>query len=193
MATWSRALALAAGLCCLAASAHPRGFHKKILFTAQRTSLEALVVMDVDGAERTRGLRAAADKDGNGKLSPAELQDLKQKVVAMATHALKLSMSGAPVPVVVQESKLSVHGDFGISDAGFSLAALLVMKHPQPVTPGLKLVIEDQAPDLSEVAVEVYQVTLADAGAAEPTRADLKPGEKLEVRLGALADRPPSP
>ena len=62
------ALVLMAGV----VEAHPRGFHKKLVLTAYRTRLEGLMTMDADGAERTRGLRAAADTDGNGKLSQDE-------------------------------------------------------------------------------------------------------------------------
>lgn len=181
---------LAGGLILLAATgaeAHPRGFHKKVVLTAWRTRLEGLLSLDADGAERTRGLRAAADADGDKKLSKDELKALQERVVKLATESLKLDISGAKVPVEVKEAKLNVHGDFTVSDAGLSVAVLMVMRHPHAVTPGMTLTVEDRAPDLSHVSVEVFQATGGDAG-AELTKGELLPAQKLKVRLGALTD-----
>lgn len=169
------------------AEAHPRGFHKKVVLTAYRTRLEGLVSLDADGAERTRGLRAAADLDGDKKLSKDELKALQDRLLKLATESLELDISGAKVPVEVKEVKLNVHADFTVSDAGLSVAALLVMKHPHAVTPGMTLTVKDRAPDLSHVAVEVFQATGGDGG-AELTKGELLPAQKLKVRLGSLVD-----
>jgi hypothetical protein len=182
-----RAAAVVFALLAVTADAHPRGFHKKLVLTAYRARLEGLMSMDADGAERTRGLRAAADADGDGKLSKSELKQLQDRVVKLAIGSLKLEISGAKIPVEVKDAKLNVHGDFTVSDSGLSVAVLLMMKHPHEVTPGMTLVVEDRAPDLSEVPVEVYQARTGDAG-VEVQKAELKVGDKMKVRLGPLAD-----
>ena len=178
------ALLLFAGV----AEAHPRGFHKKLVLTAYKTRLEGLLSMDCDGGERTRGLRAAADVDGDQKLSKAELKALQARLVKLATESLKLDISSAKVAVEVKEAKLNVRGDFTVSDAGLSVAVLMVMKHPHSVTPGMTLTVEDRAPDLSHVGLEVYQATGGDGGTGEASKVELENGQKHQVRLGVLVD-----
>ena len=187
MRTSTLSAALLVALAALTADAHPRGFHKKVVFTAYRTRIEGLLSMDVDGSERTRGLRAAADVDGDGKLSPAELKELRDRVVKLAIGSLKLEISGARIPIEVKDAKLNVHADFSTGDAGLSVAVLMVMKHPYEVKPGMTLVVEDRAPDLSDVPVEVYLAGAGDAGVLVE-KSELKLGDKLSVRLGVLAD-----
>jgi hypothetical protein len=170
-----------------AVDAHPRGFHKKLVLTAYKTRLEGLLAMDADGGERTRGLRAAADTNGDQKLSKDELKGLQDRLVKLATESLKLDISSAKVAVEVKDAKLNVRGDFTVSDAGLSLAVLLVMKHPHAVTPGMTLTVEDRAPDLSHVALEVFQATGGDAG-AEVSKVELENRKKHQVRLGVLVD-----
>ena len=170
------------------AEAHPKGFHKKVVLTVRLTSLEGLVVMDVDGSERTRGLRAAADRDGDRRLDAQEGKRLLATVQAMALRHLKVAVSGAPIPVAVKDAKLNLHGDHTVSDAGLSVALYLDQKHPHAVTPGLVLTVEDEAPDHGHVALEVHQAWGPDAGSAEPFQQELARGQRAEIRLGALTD-----
>lgn len=191
MATWSRAAALVFALAASSgapAQAHPRGFHKKIVLNAYRTRLEGLVVLDVDGAERTRGLRAAADKNGDKKLSQDELKELEQRLTTLALGSLRLTISGAPVPVAAKLTKLDVKGDFGVSDGGLSVAAMLMVRHPAPVSPGMTLLIQDKSPDLSPVTVQVFMARSVDAGTLDAQQGELEAGKAFAVRLGQLID-----
>ncbi len=144
--------------------------------------------MDVDGGDRTELIRAGADANRDGVLDPAETGALKKKLTAMATRALKLWISGYPIAIEAKDTKVSLKNDNRVGKAGLSVAVLLELKHPYAVTPGMSLWLEDTAPDLSTVEVEVIQHPAADAGPGEPpVQKTLPSGERLIVRLGALA------
>ncbi len=166
--------------------AHPQGFHTRVSLELWSTSITGLVVMDVDGGDRCELLRAGADTNRDGELDGAETAGLKKKLVTLATRALKLWISGYPVPVVVKDAKITLKEDPRVSKSGVSVAVLLEIQHPYAVTPGMSLWLEDTAPDYSTVEVEVFQHVPEDAGAPEPTRQSLASGARLKVRLGAL-------
>lgn len=167
--------------------AHPQGFHKRVSLELYSTSITGLIVMDLDSGERCELLRAGSDTNHDGTLDDAEARALKKKLTTMATRALKLWISGYPIAIQVKEAKVSLKEDPRVNKTGVSVAVLLEMRHPYAVSPGMSLWFEDTAPDLSHVEVEVFQHPAADAGGVAPTTRSMGSGERLTVRLGALA------
>ncbi|MFT3837550.1 MAG: hypothetical protein QM723_11195 [Myxococcaceae bacterium] len=180
---WAAPLVLLAS----GALAHPQGFHKKVVLNVSLYRIDGLIAMDVDGGERCRLIRDGADSNRDGQLSGDEVKALEDKLVRMATRALKLSLSGFPIPFKVKETKIDLRKDHAVTETGVSVAVLLEDPHPAAVSVGTNLQIEDSAPDLSPVRFEVNQVPPADAGVEPPSTTDLESGVKWKVRLGPLA------
>ncbi len=168
------------------AHAHPQGFHKKIVFTLTRHTVHALLVMDIDGGERCSLIRSGADLNHDGVLSTDETGVLKKRLVAMAMKSLKVGFSGAPVTLEISESKVNLHADPRVNESGLSVAVLLSLTHSPAANPGMAFEVEDTAPDLSTVNLQVFQVSAADAGAGVAFEGDAESGRKTSVRLGAL-------
>jgi hypothetical protein len=165
------------------ALAHPQGVHVKLTFTLTRVTVTGLLVMDIDSGQRCLLLREAADENRDGFLDAAETKRLEQRLVHMATRNLKLFISGAAVPVVVKETKLSLRNDKRANDTGFSLAVLTEVTHPHQVDEGMAFQVENVTPDLSPTALEVFQP-------GEPvTQAELESGKRVSVRLGNAVTR----
>ena len=171
-----------------AALAHPQGFHKKLVFTLTRLTTQGLVMMDIDGGERCELIRSGADSNHDGVLSTGEITALKQRLVAMATKSLKVSFSGAPLLLEVTESKLNLHEDPRVNPSAISVAVLFDLSHSQAANPGMAFEVEDTAPDLSPVNLQVFQAPATDAGLTAPFEADVESGHKTSIRLGALAE-----
>lgn len=169
------------------AEAHPEGFHARFAFTVTRTTLTGLLVLDVDSGERCELLRAGADLNHDGVLSKEEKRALELKLASFVTRPLKVSISGAPVPLTVQETKLNLRGDPGVTRSGLSVALLLEVHHPHEVSPGMHLEVETVTPDQSPVRLEVVQALAAGEPGPAETRLELESGKKARVRLGALA------
>lgn len=169
------------------AQGHPIGSHKRVVLTVSRYAIEGVITLDLDGSEQTALTRLGADLDKNGALEGAELTALKERLVLIAVRPLKLKLSGFPVPLEVKETKLNLRGDRSTGPTGLSVAVLFESRHPHAVTRGMALQLTDAAPDLSEVAVEVFQRTEADAGEELPVRRALASGGSFEVPLGTLA------
>jgi hypothetical protein len=168
--------------------AHPQGFHTRVTLELYSTSIVGLIAMDIDGGDRTELLRAGVDANKDGVLDAAETGALKKKLTSMATRALKLWISGYPIAIEVKDAKVSLKSDPRVGPGGVSVAVLLELKHPYAVTPGMSLWLEDTAPDFGHVEVEVIQHPAPDAGVREPpVSKSLPSGERLTVRLGALA------
>lgn len=166
---------------------HPQGFHKRVTLELWRAELRALVVMDLDGGERCQLLRAGADRNHDGLLDPEETRALKKKLTTLATRALKVSISGYPVPLEVKEAKLTLKQDPRVGPSGVSVAVLLETRLPQPVSPGMSLWVEDTSPDSSPVEIEVFQHGLADAGVLPQLKQSVGASERVTLPLGALA------
>lgn len=175
-ATLSRAWVLAV-LLALPAQAHPQGFHKKLTFTLTKTRLSALIVMDIDSGERCLLLREPMDGDRDGQLAGEEVARLKERLVKLATRPLKLSISSAPIPLVIKDAKLSLRDDRRAGDGALSVAILVEIDHPQPVSPGMELEVEDLSPDQSSIVLQVFQETSA------PFQAEVRSGVKTKVRI----------
>ncbi len=180
--------ALLVALAPLSAWAHPQGFHKKLAFTLTKYGVQGLVVMDIDGGERCSLIRSGADANHDGVLSAHESGLLKKRLVALATSKVKLAFSGAPIALEVKESKINLHEDPRVGEGGLSVAILVDLVHPHDVREGMNFEVEDTAPDLSPVNLEVFQVPATDAGALPPYVGELASGEKVQIRLGALAE-----
>lgn len=185
---WAQALLslglLALGLGSSLASAHPKGFHKKLTITLTAAKLSALIVMDVDAGDRCLMLREAVDSNRDGLLSGAEVTVLKKRLVKLATGALKLSLSSAPLPLSVTQSKLSLREDRRANDSPLSVAVLVELALPHSVGEGASLEIEDTSPDRSPLVLEVFQ-----AGAQEPPfQKEVESGRTTRIRLGDLHD-----
>jgi hypothetical protein len=166
---------LAAG----SAFGHPNGFHKKLTVTLTKTKVSALLVMDVDSGERCLLLREAVDSNRDGQLTGAELTQLKERLVKMATKPLKLSISGAPIELVVKGTKLSLRDDRRANDAALSVAVLVEIEHQHPVSTGMDFEVEDIAPDQSTIVLQVFQEGSKEA----PFQAEVKSGVKTKVRF----------
>lgn len=179
-AAW-RLLPLALALLPLVAVAHEKGFHKRVVVTVEGARVAAVVVMDVDDSERAELLRATADSDHDGKLSKAETESLRAKLVSLATSKLKLSFSGHEVRLPVRDSRLSLRQEKRVGEAGMSVAVMLETDLPRAPSRNMVLVLEDAAPDGSPVQVDLGQT---DAGV---TQVELLPGQKAELRLSGPA------
>ncbi len=174
-----RSSALLGLLVALPALGHPSGFHKKLTFTLTKTKVSALIVMDVDSGERCLLLREAVDSNRDGLLSGDELAQLKDRLVKMVTRPLKLSISGAPIPVNVKETRLSLREDRRANDSALSVAVLVEIDHPHAVSVGMEFEVEDISPDQSTIVLQVFQ-----EGAKEPPfQAEVKSGVKTKVRF----------
>ncbi|MBX5484924.1 MAG: hypothetical protein IRZ16_24140 [Myxococcaceae bacterium] len=167
------------------AAAHARGFHKKVAVVVHPTTVQVLVVMDIDGGGlRTQMLRTGADANHDGLLDATEAQTLKAQLVDLARRPLQLSLSGYVLRPKLVDAKLGLRDDRRTSDTGLSIAAVLEAPLPQPVFGGMELIVEDEAPDASHVRVEAEQDTgVPDAGPPPSAAADLQPGERLTLKL----------
>src|SRR5262245_5020607 len=99
------------------ASAHPKGFHKKVLVTLTHTRVSALVVMDVDSGDRCLLLREAVDSNRDGKIEGEEVTKLKERLVKMAISPLVLGLSGAPLKLQTKDTKLNLREDPRANDS----------------------------------------------------------------------------
>ena len=177
-ATLSRPLLLGV-LLALPALAHPQGFHKKLTFTLTKTKVSALIVMDVDAGERCLLLREPADSNRDGMLSGEEVAQLKDRLVKMATRPLKLSISGAPIPLTVKETKLSLREDRRANDSALSVAVLVEIELSQAMGVGMSFEVEDVSPDQSTIVVQVFQEGDKDP----PFQEEVKSGVKTKIRI----------
>jgi hypothetical protein len=174
------ALVVSAGL----AWGHPKGFHKKLTLTVTPTKLSALIVMDVDSGERCLLLREAVDSNRDGLLAGDEVTRLKERLVKLAMQPLQLGLSGAPIPLVVKEAKLSLREDRRANDSPLSIAVLVEVDHPHAIAEGMQLEVVDTAPDTSPIVVQVFQ-----AGVKEPPfEQEVPSGVKTKIRMGALKE-----
>ena len=177
--TATRNSALLGLLWALTALGHPSGFHKKLTFTLTKSKVSALIVLDVDSGERCLLLREAMDSNRDGVLSGDEVTQLKDRLVKMATRPLKLSISGAPILLVVKETKISLREDHRANDSALSVAVLVEIDHPHEVSPGMNFEVEDISPDQSTIVLQVFQ-----EGAKEPPfQEEVKSGVKTKVRI----------
>lgn len=159
------------------ASAHPRGFHKKVTVTVTGTRVSALVVMDVDSGDRCLLLREPADSNRDGVLAGDEVAKLKERLTKMVTSPLKFGLSGAPLPLQVKDTKLSLRDDKRANDSPLSVAVLMELEHPHAIKEGMQLEVTDVSPDASTIALQVLQ----DAGA--PFEQQVESGVQVKVRL----------
>ncbi len=173
-------LALVAGV----AWGHPKGFHKKLTITVTPTRVSVLVVMDVDSGERCLLLREAVDSNRDGVLKGEEVTRLKERLVKLATQPLKLGLSGAPLPVQVKESKVSLRDDPRANDSPLSVALLLEIDHPHAVAEGMELEVTDTAPDTSSIVLQVFQA----GSLAPPFEQEVPSGQKTKIRMGVLKE-----
>jgi hypothetical protein len=181
-----RRLGLCVALVASTALAHPQGFHKRIMLNLSLHRIDGLIAMDVDGGDRCRLVRDGADTNRDAVLQPGEVAALKDKLVRLATLALKLSLSGYPVTWKVKETKLDLRRDHLVTQTGVSVAVLFEAQVETAIAPGTQLQIEDASPDASPVRVDVNQAP-ADGGVPPPATTELLPGVKWSVRLGPLA------
>jgi hypothetical protein len=172
----TRTLSSAALLCALASWGHPQGFHKKLTFTLTKTKVSGLIVMDVDAGERCLLLREPADSNRDGVITGEEVTKLKERLVKLATRPLKLGISGAPLPLVIKDTKISLREDKRANDSALSVAILVEIDHPHAVSEGMQFEVEDASPDQSSVVLEVFQ-----EGSRE--QLELQSGVKSKVRI----------
>ena len=99
----------------------------------------------------------------------------------MAVSPLQFSLSGAPLPMVVKESKLSLREDKRANDGPLSVAVLIEIPLSPAPNEGASLEITDVAPDQSAIALQVFQ-------AKSTTELELPSGVKTPVRIGVLGD-----
>ena len=163
------------------ASAHPTGFHKKLTVTLTKTKLSVLVMMDADSGDRCLLLREAVDSNRDGFITGDEARKLKERLTKMAVSPLKFAISGAPLNVVVKESKLSLREDKRANDSPLSIAVLIEI--PLSPTPheGSSLEVTDTAPDQSAIALQVFQ-------AKSTAELELPSGVTTPIRIGQLGD-----
>ncbi|MEN9798461.1 MAG: hypothetical protein RL653_2157 [Pseudomonadota bacterium] len=180
-----RALGLAAALLVAggAAVAHPRGAHKKVVLTVERTRVGVLLVLDLDEGERAQLLRAGADQDGDHVLRGAEVQGLRRRLAQVARSAFSLRVGGALLPLPEGETRLSLRQDPSVSQAGISVAVLVELPVPEGIRPGMELVVADRAPDGSPVDVEFHLDGEEGTARRVATATD---GADARVRVGRL-------
>lgn len=180
--TLIRNSALVLALVASSAWSHPKGFHKKLTITVSPTRISALIVMDVDSGDRCLLLREAVDSNRDGQLAGEELTKLKERLVKMAVNPIVLGLSGAPIPLQVKESKLSLREDRRANDSPLSVAVLVEIDHPHAISPGMQLEVTDTAPDTSSIVLQVFQ-----EGSDEPPfQEEVASGVKTKVRMNAF-------
>lgn len=162
-----------------AAWGHPSGFHKKLTVTLTKTKVSALIVMDVDSGERCLLLREAVDSNRDGVLSGDELTLLRDRLVKLVTRPLKFGISGAPIPLVVKDTKLSLRDDRRANDAALSVAVLVEIEHAHPVSVGMEFEVEDVSPDQSTIVLQVFQ----EGAKGPPFQEEVKSGTKTKIRF----------
>ncbi len=163
------------------AFAHPTGFHKKLTVTLTKKTLSVLVMMDADSGERCLLLREAVDSNRDGFLAGDEVTKLKERLTRMAVSPLKFAISGAPLPVVVKESKISLREDKRANDSPLSVVVLIEIPLRPAPNEGSSLEITDTAPDQSAIALQVFQ-------AKSTAELELPSGVTTPVRIGVLSD-----
>ncbi len=173
----NRALLLLGLLVASTAFGHPSGFHKKLTVTLTKTKVSALIVMDVDSGDRCLLLREAVDSNRDGLITGAEVTRLKEQLVKLATRPLKLSISTAPLALVIKETKVSLRDDPRANDAALSVAVLVEIEHAHPVSTGMEFEIEDTSPDQSTIVLQVFQ------DGVKPFQEEVKSGVKTKVRF----------
>lgn len=180
-----RALGLAAALVLAGgvAAAHPRGAHKKIVLTVERSRVGVLLVLDLDGGERAQLLRVGADLDGDRLLRGEEVQGLRRRLVQVAKAAFSLRVGGALLPFPEGEVRLSLRQDPSVSESGLSVALLAELSVPEGIRPGMELVVTDRAPDGSPVDVEFH---LDEEQGTSRRVATITEGADARVRVGRL-------
>jgi hypothetical protein len=177
----------AAVLLSATAIAHDKGFHKKLLLTVTRESVELLVAMDIDGNERTAGLRAGADANHDGVISGEEAQGLKKKLVRLAEEPVRVAVSGYALSFEDVDAKVDLRGDRRVDDTGISVAVLRRARWPGKPIAGMTLSVSDESPDPSPVAVEVH--VQAEDGGDVVTSAELDRGKSVSARLDLTPSR----
>lgn len=165
------------------ALAHPRGAHKKVVLTVERTRVGVLLVLDLDGGDRAQLLRAGADQDGDHLLRGAEVQGLRRRLVQVARSSFSLRVGGAVVTLPEGEARLSLRQDPSVSDGGLSVAVLAEIPLAEGIRPGMELVVKDRAPDGSPVDVEFH---LDGEDGMIRTVATIPDGANARVRVGRL-------
>jgi hypothetical protein len=133
------------------------GFHAKLTITVSQTKVSVLKVIDVDSGSRCLLLRESVDANRDGELRGEEVQNLKKRLVSLATRPLSLTLSGAPLPMQVVDSKLSLRNDRRVNDSPLSIAVLLEFDDPTALREGLVLGVTDVAPDASSLVLQVFQ------------------------------------
>lgn len=161
------------------ASAHPKGFHKKVTVTVTPGRISALVVMDVDSGDRCLLLREPADSNRDGVITGEEVTQLKARLVKLATHQLKLGLSGAPLTLEVKETKASLRDDPRVNDSPLSVAVLMELELSRPLHDGVNFEFTDTSPDTSTIALQVFQPWAA------PSELTVQSGVATRVRLAA--------
>ena len=172
---------LVAGLWLVATSAHahPTGFHKKLTVTLTKKTISALVVMDVDSGDRCLLLREPVDSNRDGLITGEEVTKLKARLVKLATSPLKFSISGAPIPLTIKDTRLSLRDDKRANDSPLSVAVLIEIEHASEVSPGMHFEVEDIAPDQSTIVLQVFQ----EGSKEKPFEAEMPSGVKTKVRF----------
>ncbi len=97
-------------------------------------------------------MRDGADANRDGVLEVQEVAALKDKLVRLATLALKLALSGYPVTWKVKQTKLDLRRDPLVTQTGVSVAVLFEAQLEVAIAPGTQLEVEDASPDSSPVA-----------------------------------------
>ncbi|MBK7859598.1 MAG: hypothetical protein IPJ65_13470 [Archangiaceae bacterium] len=180
-------MVLAAG----AALGHPQGFHERVSLAVSLKNVDGLVVVDVDGGERAKLIRAGADLNHDGLISGEERPLLQKKLLQLALQGLKVRVSGYPLVLSATDVKLSTRDDHTVSETGLSLAVLVAASVPSPISDGMKLEVEAVSADRSHVLVEVSATSAADGSVVALERHEVQPDEKWAVALRGLGAREP--
>jgi hypothetical protein len=160
------------------AEPHTAGFHKRIVVRVTERGLQTLVTMDMDGGNDAKRLRGGVDVDHDGRLSPSERERLKALLSAQLLRSVEISVSTYAVTLTATGAKVNLREDPTVSSTGLSVAVLAEAPFPDGRTAGMELVLKDESPDRSHVAIELYR-----DGAVAAEHSELWPGQLFRARL----------
>lgn len=134
-------------------------------------------------------LRRGADRDGDGRVSPAEGAALGRELLARASAGLTLQLDGRAVPLDFAEPTLGLAGD-AVAPSAFSIDTSLVLAAPAGAPHELRYEDRAELPPIGEVEILVEEgpgVRLLESCQGAP-----RPGQPERVTAFRHYGPPPS-
>jgi hypothetical protein len=165
---------------------HEKGTHERVLVTLVGKTLDVLVTLDADSGPPAQLIRMGTDVNRNGKLDPDEREALKRTLARRLRGALRVAISGYPVVLEEQGTKMDLRLSQRPDAEGLSVAVLLRARLPEVPADGMELTLEHRGTGASHVVADVFVGDPAADAGATVREETLAPGVPLRVRLEGL-------